>query len=171
MNDDHPIVGIEQLNVVGDFCFAAVQIQDRPPDEMFADKYPAFLINEWRIGLSSFSRRNEDGVVVDFENFIPGNEFIRPAHAVFNIKTYCNGKRFHELKYQVGESPDFLVEFSATNPPLKQTREIKQLVIFLGKRGRSSIRCWKWSRRVHNKSALLGGTKQFREQDGNSVGG
>jgi len=77
---------------------------------MFADKYPALLINERRIQLSIFRRCDEDGVLVNFDNFVPGNEFIRPAHAVFDIKSYRNRKRFDESKYEIGESPDFLAE-------------------------------------------------------------
>ena len=131
MNDDHSVFGVEELYIVHHFCLAAVQIQDCPSNKMFADKQPTFLVNEWRIWLSVFSRRSEDGVIVNFNNLVPRDEFIRAAHAMFDIKPYGLRKRLHELKNQISELPNFPVEISGANPAFEQAREVNQLVVLV----------------------------------------
>jgi hypothetical protein len=111
--DDHPAPGIEELNVINYFRLAPIHVQDRATHQMFAQQSPALLIDERWIRLLIVSRPDEDGVVVDFDNLFPGDECIRPAHAVFDINPDCVGKRLYQPKNQVRDLPYSPAEFTA----------------------------------------------------------
>src|SRR5271166_761505 len=96
---------------------------------MVAQQSPALLINKRWIWLPIFSRPDEDGVVIDFNNLFPWDELIWPAHTVFDINPDRLRKRLHQPKNQVGDLSDFLAVFFSTNPPFEQLGEIEQLVI------------------------------------------
>jgi hypothetical protein len=86
-----------------------------------------------------FHPRNEDGVIVNFNNLVPRDEFIRAAHAMFDIEPYSLRKRLHELKNQISELPNFPVEISGANPAFEQAREVNQSVVLVE---RGCPNCW-----------------------------
>src|SRR5271165_813290 len=105
---------------------------------MVAQQSPALLINKRWIRLPIFSRPDEDGVVIDFNNLFPWDELIWPAHTVLDINPDCVRKRLYQVKNQVGDLPDFPAVFFSTNPPFEQLGEIEEPVLLRRKHVRPS---------------------------------
>src|SRR6266404_4599542 len=99
---------------------------------MFTQQNPALLIDERWIWLPIFSGRDKDSIVVDLDDLIPWNEFVWPAHTVFDVESHGLGKRLYQLKNQIRYFPNLPPEVPGADPPVEQLRKIEKLVVLDG---------------------------------------
>src|ERR1700730_3514971 len=162
MDDDHPALGIEELHVIYDFCLAPIHIQNCATDEMVAQQNPTFLINERGIRFPILRRCDENRIIINLHDFFPRDEFIGPAHAVFDINSNSIGKWLRQPKDQVSDFPDSLVDLSGANSTLEQLRKKEKLLVLVAMRRRFCFRLG--TRYCHNNFNLLRAAKQFWKQ-------
>src|ERR1700740_1857707 len=105
MDQEHPAFGIEKLDIVYYLDLAAFHVENGSADEVFSQHDPTLLINKWEVRFPICGRRDEDGVVVNLDHFLPRDEFVRPAHTMLDVDPNCVGKRFGQSKDQVRHLP------------------------------------------------------------------
>ena len=65
VDDDHPALGLQQVDVVDHLGPPAVHVEDGLAHQVLVEQDPAGLVDEGRVRLAAFGRLDEDGVVLD----------------------------------------------------------------------------------------------------------
>ena len=135
MDNDHPALGIEELDIVHDLRAPAIHVENGAAHQVVVEEQPALLIDKRRIRRAVLVWRDENRVVIDFDHLVPGNELIRMAAAVLDVQPHRVRIGLGEVHHEVGQLPDLPVELAGADPATDQLREEDELEGLVGRGG------------------------------------
>ena len=82
VDDDHAAARFQQMHVVDHLGAAAVHVEDRLAHQVLVEHDPAGLVDEGRILVAALGRLDEDGVDVDLDDPVTGDQLGRLSPTV-----------------------------------------------------------------------------------------
>ena len=126
VNQDHPPLALQQVNVVDHLDPPAVHVQDRLAHQVLVDQQPARLVHERRVLLPLLGGQDKDRVLLDPHDSFPGDHLCRLAPSVADEDADGLGVRLGHLEDQVGQLADAEGPAALADPPVQQLGEEEQ---------------------------------------------
>ena len=97
---------------------------------------PAGLIDEGWIAIAGFGRLDEDRIILDANDPVPGDELVGLSPAVVDEDAEGFGIGLGQLEGQVAELADAVLDLAGTDGALEQAGEEEELVVLCPGGGR-----------------------------------
>ena len=110
VHQHHAALRLQQVDVVDHLGPPAVHVQDRLAHQVLVEHQPAGLVDEGRILVAAFRRLDEDGVGIDLDQAVEGNELGRLAPAMFEVQADRFGIRLAEPEDDVRQFAQAVVD-------------------------------------------------------------